>query len=211
MPFSNFQTISQVISKYPLEVEQESFLPEVEAELPDFLQENIQFSLKERSPEDNEAFLAESLIFPLLQQAWKGHRKLKLWSHRTITYGDELLGEPDYLIAAKPEGVTDRFLLTPMLAIAEAKKEDFEKGWGQCLIGMLTCQKINADDGLPIYGIVSNGLAWQFGKLEGKTLTQQPVLYGINDPEKVYGLINFVFAECEKNLMKTRSQAAQPA
>lgn len=211
MPFSNFQTIDQVISKYPLEVKQESFLPEVEAALPDLLLENLRFSLAMRLPNDNEAFLAESLIFPLLQQAWKGHRKLKLWSHRTISYNDELLGEPDYLIAAKPEGVTDRFLLTPMLAIAEAKKEDFEKGWGQCLIGMLTCQKINADDNLPIYGIVSNGLAWQFGKLEGKTLTQQPVLYGINDPEKVYGLINFVFAECEKNLMKTKSQSPQSA
>ncbi len=211
MPFSNFQTIGQVISKYPLEVKQESFLPEVEAKLPDFLLENIRFSLKERSPEDNEAFLAESLIFPLLQQAWKGHPKLKLWSHRTISYNDELLGEPDYLVAAKPEGVTDRFLVAPMLAIVEAKKEDFDRGWGQCLIGMLTCQKINNDDNLPIYGIVSNGLAWQFGKLEGKTLTQQPVLYGINDPEEVYGLVNFVFAECERNLMKTRSQAAQPA
>jgi hypothetical protein len=211
MPFSNFQTIGQVISKYPLEVEQDSFLPEVEAELPDFLQENIRFALEERSREDNETFLAESLIFPLLQQAWKGHRKLKLWSHRTISYDDELIGEPDYLIAAKPVGITDRFLVTPMLAIVEAKKEDFDRGWGQCLIGMLTCQKINANDDLPIYGIVSNGLAWEFGKLEGKTLTQQPMLYGISDPEKVLGLINFVFAECEKNLMKTKSQAPASA
>jgi hypothetical protein len=211
MTFSNFQTVGQVISKYPLKMEQGSFLPEVTAELPSLVLENIRFALEERSREDNEAFLAETLIVPLLLQAWKEHRKLKLWSHRTISYDNELVGEPDYLIAAKPEGITDRFLVTPMLAIVEAKKEDFDKGWGQCLIGMLTCQKINADDDLPIYGIVSNGLAWEFGKLEGKVLTQHPAPYAISDPEKVLGLINFVFAECEKNLMKTRSQAAQSA
>ncbi|MGH9840259.1 MAG: hypothetical protein ACREEM_15865 [Blastocatellia bacterium] len=211
MPFSQFQTVGQVIRKYPLQIEQKNFLPEITTGLPDWLIENIRFALEQRSREDNESFLAETLIVPLLLQAWKGHNKLKLWSHRTISYNDELLGEPDYLIAAKPVGVTDRFLVTPMLAIVEAKKEDFDRGWGQCLIGMLTCQKINADDNLPIYGIVSTGLAWEFGKLEGKTLTQHPTPYAINDPEKIYGLLNFIFAECEKNLLLTRSQEPKAA
>lgn len=208
MPFSQFEDINQVLEKHPLQIARASFLPEVREKIPDLLRENVQFSLEMSAASENEAFLAESFIFPLLQQAWKQHRKLKLWSHRTIKYDNELIGEPDYLIAAMPEGVTNRLLVTPLLAVVEAKKDDFDKGWGQCLIGMLTCQRINADDTLPIYGIVSNGLLWQFGKLEGKLLTQHPAPYAINDPEKIYGLLNHLFAECEKNLTRTQSRAS---
>jgi hypothetical protein len=51
--------------------------------------------------------------------------------------------------------------------MVEAKKDDFEGGWGQCLAAMLAAQMINGDDQLILQGSVSNGDVWQFGRLQG--------------------------------------------
>ena len=84
MAFSDFQNIEQVISQYPLEIRSASFIPDVELELPDLFIENLNFSLEMRSVDESEAFFRENFIFPFLHQAWKRHRKLKLWSHRSL-------------------------------------------------------------------------------------------------------------------------------
>ena len=139
MAFSNFQTIAQVIDKYPLKIRQEKFLPEVELELPDLFLENLNFSLEMRSVDESEAFLRECFIFPFLHQVWKRHRKLKLWSHQPLVCDRELYGESDYLVSAVIESVTDKLIDKPFLAVAEAKREDFTKGWAQCLAEMIAC------------------------------------------------------------------------
>ncbi len=198
MSYSSFQNIDQVREKYPLKFEQEILLPEVSAEVPAYLVENLRFALKMRDVQENEAFFVESLIFPLLQEAWKQNRKLKLWSHRSLNYDDVLFGEPDYFLSIWPQGISNTSLTTPLLAVAEAKRDDFDKGWGQCLAEMIACQKLNNDETIPIYGIVTNGLLWQFGKIIGKHFTLHLLSYGISEPNKILGILNYIFAECEK-------------
>ena len=72
--------------------------------------------------------------------------------------------------------------------IAEAKKNDFEQGWEQCLAELVAAQKLNADAQRPVYGIVTDGKLWEFGKLradrfikntEGYTVDHLPVLFGV--------------------------------
>ena len=200
MAFSDFQNIEQVISQYPLEIRGGNFIPDVELELPDLFIENLNFSLEMRSVDESEAFFRENFIFPFLHQAWKRHRKLKLWSHRSLVYDRELYGEPDYLVSAMIEGVIDKLINKPFLAVAEAKKEDFARGWAQCLAEMIACQKINEDESVVIYGIVPTGLVWEFGKLEQDTFTKHIVSYSISAPNKIFGILDFIFAECEKQI-----------
>ena len=200
MAFSDFQNIEQVISQYPLEIRGGNFIPDVELELPDLFIENLNFSLEMRSVDESEAFFRENFIFPFLHQAWKRHRKLKLWSHRSLVYDRELYGEPDYLVSAMIEGVIDKLINKPFLAVAEAKKEDFARGWAQCLAEMIACQKINEDESAVIYGIVPTGLVWEFGKLEQEIFTKHIVSYSISAPNKIFGILDFIFAECEKQI-----------
>lgn len=200
MAFSDFQSIEQVIGQYPLEIRSENFIPDVELELPELFIENLNFSLEMRSVDESEAFFRENFIFPFLHQAWKRHRKLKLWSHRSLIYDRELYGEPDYLVSAMIEGVIDKLINKPFLAVAEAKREDFTKGWAQCLAEMIACQKINADESVVIYGIVPTGLVWEFGKLEQDIFTKHFVSYSISAPNKIFGILDFIFAECEKQI-----------
>jgi len=200
MKFSDFHSFEQVLAKYPLNVQQDEFLPEVKSELPALFLENLRFSLKMKTVGEGEVFFRENFIFPFLQQAWKRHQRLKLWANKPLALDGELAGEPDYLISARIEGVVNKLINTPLLAVAEAKKDDFEKGWAQCLVEMIACQKLNQNEKVIIYGIVSTGLVWEFGKLAGNVFTKHPLAYSISEPEKVLGLIDYVFAECEKQL-----------
>jgi len=200
MAFSNFKNVGQVLEQYPLRYRRERFLPDVSIELADFFLENINFSLDKQAENENEFFFRESLIFPFLQQAWKRHHQLKLWSHQQLAYDDKLCGEPDYFISSWRDEVINKWVNTPLLAVVEAKKQDFEGGWGQCLAEMIACQKINQDENLVIYGIVSTGMFWEFGKLVQDIFTKHSFSYSIAEPQKVFGILDFVFEQCEKQI-----------
>ncbi|RKZ85736.1 MAG: hypothetical protein DRR16_11400 [Candidatus Parabeggiatoa sp. nov. 3] len=83
MAFSEYQTIEDVIKKYPLEILNERFLQNVEITLPDLFLDNLNFALKRKTSHDNEYFFAENFIYPFLQFVWKIHEKLRVWSHHT--------------------------------------------------------------------------------------------------------------------------------
>ena len=200
MPFSDFKSITQVIQKYPLKIRQEHFLPDIDLQLPDLFEDNLVFLLDKKAVDESEAFLSEAFVFPFLQQVWQRHSKLKLWSHRGLSYDDKLFGEPDYFISVSREDVMDRLFSTPLLAVAEAKKQDFEAGWGQCLAEMIACQKINQNDQITIYGIVTTGLIWEFAKLESNTFTKHSLPYAISDPQRIFGILDLIFSECERQI-----------
>ncbi|MCP4105253.1 MAG: hypothetical protein GY749_06915, partial [Desulfobacteraceae bacterium] len=83
---------------------------------------------------------------------------------------------------------------------AEAKKQDFEGGWAQCLAEMVACQKINENENITIYGIVSTGIIWEFGKLETNVFTKNLLSYSVAEAQKVVGILDFIFTECDKQL-----------
>ncbi|RKZ66987.1 MAG: hypothetical protein DRR16_16685 [Candidatus Parabeggiatoa sp. nov. 3] len=200
MSFSHFKKIEQVIEQYPLKIKREEFLPDIPQPLPEWFLENLKFSLCSQAEEENEFYLRESLIFPFLQQAWKSHNRLKLWSHRDLNYDNNLCGEPDYFFSAWRDEVIDKLVNTPILAVAEAKKQDFDGGWAQCLAEMIACQKLNQEGDFTVYGIVSTGIVWQFGKLSKNLFTKHPISYSIDNPQKVFGNLDYIFTECEKQI-----------
>lgn len=201
MAFSDFKNVEQVLARYPLQFEQRQFLPVVSLELPAPLRANLEFILQERGADESEQFFRESLIFPLLQEAWKRHPRLKLWVNRALHYDAQLFGEPDYFVAASTRGeIIDRLVRKPLLTVAEAKRQDFELGWGQCLAEMIACQRLNDDARLTVYGIVTTGSVWEFGQLAGQVFTQNPLPYTLTDAPAILGILDFIFAACERQL-----------
>ena len=77
--------------------------------------------------------------------------------------------------------------------MVEAKKNDFEQGWGQCLAELVAAQKINADSESPVYGIVSDGILWQFGCLLGDTFTRNRTSFNVDDLSMLFHAIHTVF------------------
>lgn len=124
------------------------------------------------------------------------HPKLKVWKEATLNT-DTLTGVADYLIAPKRA-----YLATPLLCVAEAKKDDFAKGRVQCLAEMAACRWNNQQRGLDadVYGIVSNGQVWQFYQLAQPGTIFESGLYTVDDLPELLGALDYVCAECAKNV-----------
>ena len=94
---------------------------------------------------------------------------------------------------------------TPVICIAEAKKENFNEGWAQALAEMVAAQRFNQNDELEVSGIVTTGSIWQFRKLRKKDLTLEIVSYSaLEDLQKVMNIVNWIFYEA-KNILKQQS------
>lgn len=200
MKFSDFKSVDAVLAVYPLARKNAPFLPDVSRTPPDWFMEELNFVLKTQSAVESEMFYRENFIAPFMRQAWKRYPKLKVWVNRKLAYRDELVGEPDYFLAASITGPSHAVVGKPFLAVAEAKQDDFTQGWGQCLAEMIACQKLNGDESVVIYGVVSTGLIWEFGKLEQNTFTKHLAPYSINDPAKLLGTLDYLFEQCEKQI-----------
>lgn len=197
MAFSEFKNINSVLKSFPLKIKREKFLPDAEQALPVWFIENINFAIQNKPINANEFFLCESFIYPFLQEAWKQHQTLQLWSHQTIYYDEQLSGEPDYLISRISDKAVNAIITKPLVVVVEAKKEDFNAGWGQCLAEMIACQKLNDDTDITIFGIVTSGELWYFSKLHNDAFIEHRSPVSIESPNKIFGNLNFILNQCE--------------
>ena len=66
---------------------------------------------------------------------------------------------------------------------------------------MLACQKLNEETELTVFGMVSTGLVWEFGKLQGEQFIRHPLAYGLAELARLAGNVDFMFAESAKQLI----------
>ncbi len=108
------------------------------------------------------------LIDALFAEIVPEYPKLKIWKAATLS-ADNLTGIVDYLLAPNRA-----YMSTPLLCVAESKKDDFEQGTVQCIAEMAAFRWNNRQRNrdIDVYGIVSNAQIWQFYKLtlEGEIL-----------------------------------------
>jgi hypothetical protein len=84
--------------------------------------------------------------------------------------------------------------------LVEAKQDNFDACWGQCLAEMIAAQKLNEEAKVTIFGIVSNGTIWQFGKLEANQFTRHILPYTIYELDQLFAAVNYIFQQCEAQL-----------
>jgi len=192
MAFSDYKTISQIQKEFGIKYQEENFIQIQPFEASQAFLEDIKFNLENIDVYTSEASRTELIVTPILLEVYKKYyEKYSFWIQKYITYTDKLSGTPDYMIATKsPLGKT--VLDTPLIVIVEAKKNDFEQGWGQCLAELVAAQKINEDNLLPVYGIVTDGELWKFGKLIDTTFTKNIDGYTVTALSKLLGAIDFI-------------------
>jgi hypothetical protein len=197
MSFDSFKSIANVLTDYQITSKDARFLGSAPFAVPDTVRADLAFYQAELSFEESESAVCEMIIFPILSTVYRQHyQTLTLWSHKSITYDDQLTGIPDYMVAKRsPLGkvVLDK----PYFVAVEAKKDDFIKGWGQCLAQMVAMQKINDKPEQPVYGIVTNGQLWQFGRLLDRNFTKEIQSYILYDLDGLMAALNFLFQCCE--------------
>ena len=197
MAFSNYKSISMVMKKFQIKYVQTNFMMENSFPVPNYFKEELDLLFTDGVIDNSEDAICENLIYPVLKEVWKSYRsKLTLWSHQTLIYDEDLSGVPDYTVTQRnPLGtiVFDK----PYFLTVEAKQDKFEEAWGQCLAEMVAVQRINNDLEKDIFGIVSNGKIWQFGKLNVDIFTRNKNLYVIQDLDKLFAAVNYIFQQCE--------------
>jgi hypothetical protein len=202
MAFTQFKTVGMVLQKYQLQVGEANFLAlSSVTPAPELLQRSIAQKLQRRLFRVSEAAICEQLIYPLLETAWIATiEEWLLWSHTSLDIDEHLTGVPDYLLTP-PTQYGSEVLGAPILVTVEAKKDNFDEGWGQCAAAMVAAQKTNSNDALCIYGIVSNGETWQFAFLQHTTFTRNTIAFDIYDLDTLYAALVHIFTHCKEQLV----------
>ena len=200
MGFSNYKDIGEVLQEFQITYTEANFMEETEFSIRDYFREDLVFMMREAVVDNSEFAVCENLIYPVLKEVWKSYyTKFVLWSHKSLTYDQNLCSFPEYILAKRsPLG---KFVFEkPYFLLVEAKQDKFDEGWAQCLAEMVAAQKLNNELKVTIFGIVSNGKGWEFGKLEERNFRHHQGLYTIQEIDRLFAMINYVFQQCEVQL-----------
>jgi hypothetical protein len=200
MAFSDYKTIEQVQTKFQIAYDEASFITVQECEPSSSFLEEFAFNQQYLALYTSEGSRTEAVIFPILREIYKAYSKdYELWIQKSMRYDEDLKGTPDYLIATRsPLGKT--VLTMPVLVVVEAKRSDFDEGWGQCLAELVAAQKLNGNEALPVYGIVTDGKRWEFGKLYHSLFTQNIQGYSVDLLAQLFGGLQQMFDTATRSL-----------
>ena len=194
MPYSQFTTIGKVKKAFGITVvENGRFIPEVNPiSASSILLGYLAESLPIVSTSGSEKARSEGIIYPVLLEVRRIlERRTSLFSGESFDVDESvgLNGLCDFLITRSPEVLE---IESPVVVLVEAKKTDLKTGIGQCLAEMIAAQRFNeaADNAIPIiYGCVSNGLQWQFLKLQQQEAMIDLNVYALLPLEQILGFL----------------------
>jgi hypothetical protein len=208
MSFSDFNPIATVLKEFQVRYSEANFVESLPFAIADYFQADLDLMMREGVVDNSEFAICENLIYPVLKEVWKHYRQhFILWSHQALTFDNRLTGFPEYILARRsPLGkvVFDH----PYLLLVEAKQDNFEAAWAQCLAEMIAAQRLNQAPPLIVFGITSNGTTWQFGQLEGDCFTRNITYYSIQELTTLFGVVNYLFQQCEIQLHRHIAMAA---
>ena len=191
MAFSDYKTVGQVQQEFQITLREENYVPSEGIEPPPAFLDDLRFNLEHIDVFSSEASRAEFVIAPVLREVFKRHHeRCSFWAQKPIAYDETLCGVPDHLFATR-SALGKTVLERPLLLIVEAKKNDFELGWGQCLAELVAAQKLNGGHGPAVHGIVTDGEFWKFGKLSGATFVRNVAGFMVSAPSELLGAIDF--------------------
>lgn len=200
MPFATYTSIGDVAQAHQITLREEDFVVPLDRPVSEVLRDELAFAQRFMAFDISEFAICENLILPVLKEVWKAYTDdLMLWSHVALEYDQDLSGTPDYFVARKsPLGqwVVDK----PYLLLVEAKKDDFTRGWAQCLAAMLAAQKRNDRPEQTLFGITTNGRFWEFGQLRAATFLRNRRPYILQDLDQLCAALHYVFDQCRQQV-----------
>jgi hypothetical protein len=188
MSYNQYKNIAQVLGDFPLTYQEENFIQENSLEIDDYFRNRFELVLREGVVFNSEYAICEAVIFPILIEIWQKYKdKLLIWSHQPLNFDERLSGIPDYIFAKRsPRGKI--IFESPYLILVEAKKDNFEEGWGQCLAELIAAQKLNNQPKQ------LNGKIWEFGQLQEQDFIKNIQEDSISNLDKLFaGLTALLF------------------
>ena len=199
MAYSNF-TLDKVVETFELDiVDSEDLFGKVEPillgdHLNTALERKVQLAEAINTEKARSELIVAEVLVELREQF---NRRISLFSgiDFSVDAGDGLVGVCDFLVSLSP---VQYLLQAPIIALVEAKRDDFLSGLGQCTAEMLAAQRFNAKKGndIPtVYGVSTTGLTWKFLKLTEKRLDIDVASYAIRECDKILGILASMVAQ----------------
>lgn len=158
----------------------------------DFLRQQLGEGVPLASMMNTEKARSEQIISPVLMEARRqAGRSVSIFSGVEFNVDEKqgLKGNCDFLLSLSEEQLA---VESPIVAVAEAKNDNFVLGYGQCLAEMIAAKLFNEGRGEKnqiIYGVVTTGTNWKFLKLMGDTALLDFEDYHISQPDRVVGIL----------------------
>src|SRR6266446_6866893 len=142
MAFGSFKSLGEVALAYQITLRPEPFVQPVAMAVDDSFRRRLEFDRLNAPVDVSEEAISEFLIAPVLHEMWRAYSDaLMIWSHVQFGQAAPLKGLPDYFFTKRsPLG---RVLDQPYVLFVEAKSDDFDRAWAQCLAAMLAAQQMN--------------------------------------------------------------------
>jgi hypothetical protein len=134
---------------------------------------------------------SEFIIAPILAEVRKiANNKISLFSGNKFEVDKSrgLNGYCDFMFSAS---TTQSKLSAPVMTIVEAKNDNINSGFGQCMAEMVAAQIYNEHKGRPkkyIHGCVTTGSVWKFMQLTEKRIQLDDREYYLDQLPKILGL-----------------------
>ncbi len=202
MAFSDYKNLAQVQEEFQIRYEEKNFVSELPIDIPESFILELDFNLSNLDAFSSEAARCELILFPVLREIYKNYyQTTALWIQKNFGFNPKLSGTCDYLLSQKSE-LGKTILGFPLLMLIEAKRNDFEQGWGQCLAELVAADYLNRHQ-RRVYGIVSDGKLWEFGYLDQKVFTKNITSYTITNFQQLFYALNHLFTLATADIHKT--------
>jgi hypothetical protein len=154
-----------------------------------FIFTNLEFAISQRTEKAKSEYIIAPVFAELRQQA---KEKISVFSGVKFDVDRKLnlKGYCDFLVSRSPY---QALLEAPVMVAVEAKKDDFDTGYNQCIAEMIAARIFNKNKNIEvdeIYGCVTTGTIWQFIILNGQKAFIDTKSFSIEDDlEEIVGIL----------------------
>jgi len=141
---------------------------------------------------------SEFIIAPILAELTEiTEHRISLFSGIEFNVDEEkgLNGRCDFIISASDIQYS---LTSPILTVVEAKNDNINSGFGQCMAEMIAARIFNESEGNKrnaVYGLVTTGSIWRFLKLEDDKIYIDKKEYFIESLDRILGILSQIVSE----------------
>lgn len=202
MAFTDFKQPQDALDRFSIHVKKSNLFNAAHSETaPEWIARAVRIGKRFKKLSNSEIYAREFFIAPILGYLLEPRVLLDLYSSEYRFNIDETLsGVPDYLIAyaqSVQDGVSNA--RRPLLAVAEAKNENFGAGWAQCIAQLVAAQRVNDSADTPVWGVVTTGRHWEFAYLQENVLHWHEDSLDLDPLDKLVSILTYIFDDCEKN------------
>lgn len=195
MAYSDFKTLEQINQELGIQIKSgyELYQQAESVQLTPWFTETMKLAytkaVRINTESARQALIVDNVLLELSQ-----HSVISFFLENSFNVDQArgLTGNPDGLISKSENQL---YITDPVVVLVEAKKSDLGSGLPQCIAEMEAARVFNEKRGnpiSPIYGVVTDGVLWQFLALEGGVATIDSYFYALEDGSRVIGILKFL-------------------